>query len=107
MSYQIPTSSEVQPIVALGPMPMALPEQWTVEKANDMAHYLEVVDCLTQTPWANAYTVITYDVTGLPEGQTGKLLRFDTPNIVLLNSAIVFIRQLLPTEDKLFAKANN
>jgi hypothetical protein len=39
-------------VMRLGPTDIARPEKWTLRKANDVAHFLEVTNCLALSDWS-------------------------------------------------------
>jgi len=85
-------------MLRIGPTHMANPETWTVEKANDIQHFLEVVDFLCKSEWINTPTG-EGDKDG--KGKWG----FHTPNLYVLNSVLVLIRQLYADKDNVFGRA--
>jgi hypothetical protein len=78
---------------------MLAPNSWTIQKANDIAHFLEIVECLELSPWASSETA--YSITsGLREGKPVTMLEeFRRPSISVLQSALVFVRQLFADKD--------
>lgn len=89
-------------VLRLGPAGMVRSEQWGAWKADDIAHYLEVCQCLSISEWANRHVSISY--ARLPNGET-ELLAFQCPDVLLFNSVLVFIRQLSSDNDKLVKRA--
>ena len=67
-------------VLRLGPSSMARPEKWSAKKANDIAHFLEVVHCLALSDWIEAPISFSF---------------------------IIFIRQLMSDGDKLFKLATD
>jgi hypothetical protein len=85
-------------LLRIGPTDMAHPERWTVEKANDIEHFLEVVDFLCKSEWISTPTGSG------PKDPKGSDWGFHTTNIYVLNSVLVFIRQLYAEKDNLFGR---
>ena len=77
-----------------GPSPMLRPEQWSVEKSNVVAHFLEVIDCPSASEWVRTETsLITTDSAGKRQ-----LVDHQRPSVLVVNSVLSFIRQLVPEE---------
>lgn len=91
-------------VLRIGPTGMAVPERWTLQKSNDVAHFLEVVRCLAQSDWVRAPTSYAYQ--RQPDG-TEKILHFERPDVLTVNSVLVFIRQLISNDDKLLKLATD
>jgi hypothetical protein len=83
---------------------MARPEKWSAKKANDIAHFLEVVHCLALSDWIEAPISFSF----ISSASGGKqMLEFKRPNVLVINSALIFIRQLMSDGDKLFKLATD
>lgn len=91
-------------VLRLGPADIARPEKWTVEKANTVAHFLEVVNCLAVSDWVRTETSYTSTVDAAGNRQ---ILDFQRPNVLVMNSVLVFIRQLMAEGDRLFQLATD
>jgi hypothetical protein len=91
-------------VLRIGPSDMTRAEKWSVERANTLAHFLEVVDCLIASDWLRARTSVEYAV-----GADGmrRVTNFERPDVLVLNSVLVFIRQLMSEGDKLFRLATD
>jgi hypothetical protein len=90
-------------VLRIGPTDIAQPNAWTVEKANTLDHFLEVVNYLIRSQWVR--TPVGYGSTLKADGSTGPLTNFRRPDLYTLNSILVLIRQLHLPKDQLFAKA--
>jgi hypothetical protein len=104
-------------VLRFGPTKMNNTTQWSVEKANTIAHFLEVVKYLAESKWIR--TGVSYQQTfrggtlfqpailgptGPEPGTTSKPLNFKRPDLYTINAILVLIRQLVPS-DALFKRA--
>jgi hypothetical protein len=83
-------------VMRFGPKEMANASDWTTEKANTIAHFLEVMECLGQSDWIRARAGFTKVIRN--DG-TSRITRFDRPNVLVLNSILGFTRQLIFSDD--------
>jgi hypothetical protein len=65
---------------------------------------LEVVECLSMSEWVTTSTSVSYSPEG---GVPGDVIDFKTPDVLVLNSVLVFLRQLISQGDKLFKLASD
>jgi hypothetical protein len=87
-----------------GPSEITRQEKWTVQKSNDIAHFLELAACLSRSDWLRSVVSFTH----APDSMGGHaLVAFETPDVLVFNSVLVFIRQLLADKDRVFWRATD
>jgi hypothetical protein len=91
-------------VLRLGNAEMVNRDKWTVDKSNSVAHFLEVVDCLARSRWVRSRTSYKSDP---DEAGNQRIVDFQRPDVLVMNSVLVFIRQLLSEGDRLFQLATD
>lgn len=100
-----------------GPMKMAHSDEWNVDKANTLEHFLEVVKYLSNSKWIstpvsyqyivkdiNAFQAVTPSPQGPNSGTVSKPFNFKCPDLYTINAILALIRQLVHS-DRLFVEA--
>lgn len=95
-------AGEPDSVLRLPPADMATPEAWTVEKANVVDHFLEVVSYLAGSEWVRTPTKYGYRK---DEGTQNEVSEFQCPNVYVTNGVLVFLRQLFADNDDLLGRA--
>jgi hypothetical protein len=88
---------------SIGPTAMANPSSWTVDKANQLDHFVEVCDCLAKSDWISAKCSVS--MLASKDGGEPTIIGHESPNVLLLNSVLAFVRQLVAKNDDLFNTA--
>jgi hypothetical protein len=87
-----------------GPTDMVRRELWTVERANLIARFLELIEVVFGSEWIRSGPSAQY--TFNPDGSI-KLLSFDHPPVYMVASVLLFLRQLISQDDKVFRLATD
>ena len=101
--FQILTEQEypiilgnVVSVLRLGPTGMRRKEQWTVESANALAHFFQLVQVIGNSEWLRADLSIDSSV---PVGQPSWVNSFQCPNLGYTYSILLPIRQLYAADE--------
>ena len=78
-----------------GPAALRNAADWTVDHANDLAHFVQVVDALNKSQWFRDGVELSYDTDGTTSG-------FSNPKSDAVVSALALIRQFMLKQDKIF-----
>jgi len=82
---------EPQSVLRLGPSPVANRDQWTVEKANAISHFLQLMNRIGQSGWLKGPLSI--------KSVGSCVIEVAHPNAEMTTSALAAIRQLLMKRD--------
>lgn len=92
-------AGNVESILALGVSDPKDKEKWTLEKANTIAHFFQIVKLIYNSSWQRS----RLSLTATSSDQDSKKIR--QPSIEVTCSVLVLFRQLYSTKDKLFENA--
>jgi hypothetical protein len=82
---------EPQSVLRLGPSPMLHKSQWTLQKANNVSHFLQMMNRIGRSGWFEGPLSIT--------SISGTVTEIEHPDADLTTTALTFIRQLLLKRD--------
>lgn len=89
-------------VTRLGPSAMTRKDLWSTERANTLAHFLELTEYIGRSQWAKEEVRWSYE----QDHDGGKrLIEFVQPSMPTVMSVLAFIRQLCAPNDKLFRLA--
>jgi hypothetical protein len=84
-------------VIRLGPSNALDLANWTLQKSNDLAHYLQICDVIQRTEWLQRGATIENP------GQEDE--RFEGPDLESTTAALILMRQFLPGLDDSFLNA--
>jgi len=88
---------EPQSVLRFGPSALANRDQWTVDKANNISHFLQLVNQIGQSKWLASKLSIEYS--------GGAVVRVAHPDAEMTTTALTYVRQMLLKRDDVFNHA--
>ena len=92
------TQGDPRTVTQNGPSDLKLAAEWDVNAANDIAHFLQISESLSKSPWFNLPVEISCDSDGVTSG-------FKNPGSDSNIAALTLIRQFMLPRDKVFDHA--
>jgi hypothetical protein len=83
-------------VTRLGPSSMRMTEKWTPEKANDIAHYLQIIEKVTESDWYRS--PFEMECIG-GDAKTQKVIGFRQPPAKATREVLLSLRQLYSNDD--------
>jgi hypothetical protein len=91
---------DTENIVQLGPCPISEKEKWTVDKANTIFNFIQVVRLIWRSNWAQKRSSITT----YRKDNTKSSVECDFPTVENMSAVLTLFRQLYAPSDKLMEK---
>jgi len=82
-------------VMGNGPATLNNASNWTLDDANDLARFLQIVEALNKSRWFRGGVELSYDTDGTTSG-------FSNPDSDSVVAAIALIRQFMLKQDKIF-----
>lgn len=87
---------DVENIAKIGPTDICAKEEWTVDKANTLFNFIQVVRMIYRSSWFKKGSTITTS--------SGSIVKSDFPTVENMCSILTLFRQLYAPSDKLMEK---
>lgn len=85
-------------VTKFGPSPLISAEQWTPQHANDLAHFVQLAELLSESEWFAQGAVLSQE-------SNGHVSEFSCPSMDPIVSALTLIRQFTLRRDRVFHNA--
>ena len=93
---------DLDSVLRIGPVPIVDAHNWNVDKANIVAHFVEVALVLSRSNWARSAVSVS-SIKG--KDGTSTVIGSRGPDVLTINSVLGFVRQLAAS-DRLFERAS-